>query len=440
MAGISVLATALNEWLSSDGLIADYLPAGDKPPLRTKSEASLVCAVLDKAWNSLVRSRNNRDAQNLDEAIALMQTVDTVEATNTLLLHGLPRLRSLVKQRLAQPDDPALPALFALKVIALYQQPEDVALILGAARAPLEPESYLWTAVFYALHGENACTPALICGLSDPLPVGFIRVAFLDSCNALARKGLLAEHPFASAEGISQLQRWLASADKDEQTFAVSACGAVPFLPSPAQKPLLELAASHHFAHVRVEAAWAGAKLGIAGSTEKLIKFTRLPCYSGLAQEYLAQFGMGDRVPADVHMPDFLALVEMSEWLAHPHEYGRPPDWIEQVDTRELLWPPTRDRRQLWVFRYRYVDDDGDMMDDCYGLVGSITWSMLDYSKGSGSIEDVYAQHCAWELIHNEDTEAPPQVQVSTGKRILQKYNPRFGRPGLQILGSPAKE
>ena len=114
MAGISVLATALNEWLSSDGLIADYLPAGDKPPLRTKSEASLVCAVLDKAWNSLVRSRNNRDAQNLDEAIALMQTVDTVEATNTLLLHGLPRLRSLVKQRLAQPDDPALPALFAL--------------------------------------------------------------------------------------------------------------------------------------------------------------------------------------------------------------------------------------------------------------------------------------------------------------------------------------
>ena len=123
----------------------------------------------------------------------------------------------------------------------------------------------------------------------------------------------------------------------------------------------------------------------------------------------------------------------MCEWLAHPREYGRPPDSIEKVDTRELYWPPTRDRRQLWIFRYRYFDEDGDVMDDCYGLVGSITWSMLDFTEASA--DDVYALHCASELRDKQDPQAPPKVEASAGRKILKRYNPEFGRPSLRVLG-----
>ena len=68
---------------------------------------------------------------------------------------------------------------------------------------------------------------------------------------------------------------------------------------------------------------------------------------------------------------------------------GRPPDDIVQVETRQLYWPPTRDKRQLWVFRYRYDKEDGEA-DEGLGMVGSITWAMFNSNTAELSPEDVY--------------------------------------------------
>jgi hypothetical protein len=429
----SALTKALREWLSNEGSLTDHLPDGHNLEVRTSGEASLVCAAIDHARNELTRSGEWQAENNLRSAIAFLQQVGSAEARDALIQHGLPRLRSILRERLAQPDNERLPALFALKIIGLYRQPEDVALFIGAARAPIEPDSFWWTTVFYALDGDNPCTPALIAGLSQLLPPGFIRVVFLDRCNALAFEGRLSEHPFASAEGLEQLERWLNSTNEEQTSYAVSACVAIPFLPPPAQRHLLDLASKCSAAVVRLEAAWVGAKLGVAGGAEQLVEFARNPHYSQQAQRYLEEVGLTDRIPAESCAPDFVALAEMCQWIAHPNEFGRPPDAIEQVETRELYWPPTRDRRRLWIFRYRFDNEEGQP-DEGYGLVGSVTWAMFGSNTIDLSPEDVYGLHCAWELIQNEDREAPAESTAAAGRAILTRHNPGFGRPSLQVI------
>jgi hypothetical protein len=251
---------------------------------------------------------------------------------------------------------------------------------------------------------------------------------------SLALDGRLVAHPFASEEGVSQLEQWLTSDDREKASYAVSACAALPFLPASARERLVDPANRHSDAEVRMEAAWACAKSGIGGGIESLVEFARDPRHSKRAICYLEEVGLAGQIPAEARAPDFVAIAEMCNWIAHPSEYGRPPDEIVQVDTRLLYWPPTGDRRQLWVFRYRYDKEDGEAGEGL-GMVGSVTWAMFGSNTTDLSPEDVYGLHCAWELIQKKDPAAPPEADVSAGRAILARRNPGFGRAAsLQIL------
>jgi hypothetical protein len=110
----------------------------------------------------------------------------------------------------------------------------------------------------------------------------------------------------------------------------------------------------------------------------------------------------------------------MCQWLEHPNEYGRPPDKIELADSKEIFWPPTQDRRRLWVFRYNYAEEDGTH--DGFGMTGSITWSMMG-DPPLKTPDEVYAMHCVWEMQHNEDPSAPSKRTVQHGRKILRQFN-----------------
>jgi hypothetical protein len=113
----------------------------------------------------------------------------------------------------------------------------------------------------------------------------------------------------------------------------------------------------------------------------------------------------------------------MAQWLAHPNELGQPPEAVSVADTRELFWPPTNDRRRLWVIRYAHRSD-GELAEG-YGLVGSTTWAMFGESQVRDPM-DVYAIHCCWELQANEDPRAPSERSPAAGRRILAERNPEF--------------
>jgi hypothetical protein len=115
-------------------------------------------------------------------------------------------------------------------------------------------------------------------------------------------------------------------------------------------------------------------------------------------------------------------MSQMSDWLAHPMEYGRLPDEITQYDTRELYWPPTQRRERLWLFKYRYKPHAGEELPDGgIGLVGPITFSFSTTTPDL-SPEDVYGLHCSWELQRGELPSA------AAGRRLIADVNPGFAR------------
>ena len=143
---------------------------------------------------------------------------------------------------------------------------------------------------------------------------------------------------------------------------------------------------------------------------------------------YLIELGAENRIPLHAKSEDFKAISEMCQWLAHPMEFGRPPHEIRQVDTRELFWPPTNDRRKLWNFLYEYPPREGKTEPDVgHGMVGSVTFALFGETKADLSAEQVYGLHCAWELECNRDARAPQKRTAEAGIQILKVHNPGFG-------------
>jgi hypothetical protein len=263
--------------------------------------------------------------------------------------------------------------------------------------------------------------------LRDPLPDGFRAVTYLELCNAVARSGKLARHPFDTEAGLALLQAWLL--DKERSSYGHSAAASIPFLSQKAREKVQALAEQHPDRGVQLEAAWAAAACGEARGYKTLEAACADPREASAAMQYLIELGAEDRIPLHARSADFKAISEMCEWLAHPSEFGRPPHEIRQVDTRELFWPPSGDRRRLWLFRYEYPPCDGEIEPDIgHGMVGSITFALSGESTPDLSAEQIYGLHCAWELEMKCDARAPQKRTVEVGIQILREYNPGFGR------------
>jgi hypothetical protein len=419
------LSKRLAAWIRDGGELRAALGPGDVE-VRTAEEGRLVCAALDKAL-SVERSEQSEDRFNLYGVIALFQSVAAEPAFEVVRAQGVPRLRALVLRFLERRHVDADVILFALKQLATYGDEADVATIAAAARDAQCAKQWLWSMVFSQAARHDTFGVALMDVLRDPLPDGFCRMAYLDFSSRLAIAGRTTRHPFDTPAGHEAIRDWLQNTRAEEYSYAVSAAASLPFLSADAREPLLSLAQEHPDAAVRIEAAWAGARLGDESGFRQLVEFARDPRTADRAVRYLTELGAQARIPESSRDPDFAALAEMAQWLAHPNEFGRMPDHLEIAARRELHWPPTSDSRPLWVVRYEYRADDGSV-DSGYGLVGSTTWAMLDHRTQAGTIEplDVYAIHCCWELAAADDPRAPKEHSVAAGRRLLAERNPEF--------------
>jgi hypothetical protein len=172
---------------------------------------------------------------------------------------------------------------------------------------------------------------------------------------------------------------------------------------------------------VQLAALWVGARLGQTANVDALVARCRDSRVSARATEYLDDLGLSNAVPLEVQAPDFRALAEMCRWLAHPMEFGTPPDAVALYNSRTLYWPPTRDRRQLWLVKYAYHRDEADNVG--IGMVGSTTFALFGEVTAELPADDVYALHCCWELETNQDPLAPAQRSIPAGRQILAQFN-----------------
>jgi hypothetical protein len=178
---------------------------------------------------------------------------------------------------------------------------------------------------------------------------------------------------------------------------------------------------------VEIEAGWAAAKNHEANGVAVLARWCGDARYSKLAIGYLEELNRLDAVPEKAREPAFAAMAEMCYWLADPDEMGSAPDAIEQVDTRELFWPPTKDRRPVYLFRYRYDSKDPNVPSASgLGMVGSVTFALFGEDLPTLKPAEAYALHCCWELQRNQDPQAPQERSVESGLKLLAPQNPEL--------------
>lgn len=246
----------------------------------------------------------------------------------------------------------------------------------------------------------SGSTEALFPRLIDAIASPDRRSAVVDIANRLLTHGLLARHPLAAR--LDVLEEMVATADLEgdaDTSDAVTACYALARIDDPRTTPILMRALDSGDRDVHLEAAFALACHGDARGVTALVDACRAHETLLRAQEYLQELELDHLIPDEARSPERQALAEFSSWLAHPHELGEPPDEVDVLDHRTLGWPPTSDRRELWLIRYtlRGKGKSGEAQTDA-GVVGSITFCLFGYGLAHRPPEDAYAIHCVWEL------------------------------------------
>jgi hypothetical protein len=424
----SALRKAIREGLAFGDLSATLGPVADVE-LHDREDAAAVADLVVSHGELLLRPTPS-ERSPLRTVLGLFQQVETKEAYTVLNERGLPGLRAIFDALLNEShvEERQVDLLFLTKIFTLYLDEVDIPRIAAAARSPSLCDGFLWSVIFQSIHDEHPLRPELLEALREPLPSGFAAAAYLDFANTLAREGPL-DHPFDSAHGHAMLESWLRDPTIDSHSFAHSAAAALPFLSDPPRSRLLALALDHPATHVQLEAGWASAKLGSRAGIDYLARACLDPRTSAAAVAYLEELGELNAIPAKAKNPDFAAVAEMCRWLAHPMEYGRPPDEAELYDARTLKWPPAGDTpTPLWLVKYRYRAAEPDSQDDIgVGLVGSITFALFGETSADLPPEDIYSLHCCWELEIENHPRAPVHRTVAAGRDLLrQSGNPGF--------------
>jgi hypothetical protein len=421
----------LDEWGAAGGAFPK--PIAHDYAITTAPEAAAVCRALA---TPRIFAAGGLETPALNKLVAFFQSAETKEAADTFRDQGLPLLRRILSDALDQTaDSPAKDSgeqrrtetlLSLSNILAMYGEPGDGPLIIKAARDAKMSDGYLWWIIFDSVIEGHPEALEICEGLRDPLPDGSAGTAYLNFANALSREQRISRHPFDSAAGIARLAAYLADPNSENDGCAVSAAASIPFIRAGDREMLIAGADRHPNAFVRLEAAWALAKTGSEFGWQRLAQLCLNPRFAERAIEYLEELRLGAHIPPKARDPDFRAMARMCSWLRHPSEFGRPPDQIVQYDTRVLNWPPTRDRRRLWLFKYRYEPQgDAGTADEGIGLVGSTTWSFFD-EPADLAPEDVYGLHCCWELKLQNDPRIPEDHTAALGRQMLAETNPGF--------------
>jgi hypothetical protein len=400
--------------------LEQVLESLDDEIVESKRDAEAVAEALRQIARVPERPDERYRTSPLQRLVGFFQQVENDDAAAVLREKGGPELVRIFRASFPPREDDHDDLPFLLKVMVMFCLPEAGELLAQAVRHPQMQDAALWPVVLQQLDPDHPDADAIVTMLSDPLPQGFAGAAFLALANERALAGIASAHPFDTAAGLQQLEVYLTDADPEKFTHAMSAAAAIPYLRTPARQRLLDIAWTHENAEVQLEAFRAAATLGEARGVAALAEAARDPRRGPRPLAYLEELGHLEAAPPETQTEEHLALATMADWLAYPTEFNAFPDALRVVDTRELSWPPTNDRRRLWLIEFTYEpNEERETREVGIGMVGSITFALFGSTSPEMPPEDLYAIHCVWELQANEDPRAPEDLDVTIGRELL---------------------
>lgn len=323
----------------------------------------------------------------------------------------------------AWPKLPEQDRTLALKTLALIGAREGLVFVAQRLAAPDGPRRMDIALILEEVPVQSPHVEVLFPALEPLLDVDDERaLEVLNLANRLVAARKLSPHPAATR--LERLRRYIESENENDFGPALAACYALALIPGPEPVALLELASRHPDPEVRLESLYARSRQNVPGAAEDLARATLDPEIALRAREYLKELGKSHLRPKEADDPVLLAKADLIRWLRHPSEFGETPESIELWDRRVLDWPPTGDRRELFLFHYRYpvyVYGQEAQWEEGVGLVGSVTFSLTNDTRPppEGTPEDAYVEHCLWELGQEGDPRAktltPDQVRALLG-------------------------
>ncbi len=363
-------------------------------PLESVEDVRQICDALASVAQ---RPDLVEDGELIDDLAAFFLQVANEEVVLAFREQGLPLLRELSRRKLQETPPDSETVMFLMKVFALYADAEGLAPLLALARDPDYNEHYLWPVISETFAQDGHPLVEWIASeLREPLPAGMAGIGYLDLVNELMLRREIEKHPYDTEPGWELLRGWLGIEDEDLSQHVGSAATALAFVHPPDRDALIEQATMHEDYNVRMQAAWVEARLGRERGIAFLAEAAADPLYARTAINYLQMLGHEDRIPEVCGNSRFQAEVELIEYLSDPEAMGIVPDQLELLDTRELDWPPTEDRRQFWIFKFSV--GQGEEAVTSYALVGSETESLFDDYSENPTPEEIYALHCSWEM------------------------------------------
>lgn len=418
------LQQAIARGMEPDGDLNEEL-LSFRAPIQSASDALFICETLKRLP---AEEKFDHYSSRLDELSDLIRHFeDGSPAADVLREKGVPQLIRIFHamgnqtDRTRQDDQ-----VRVLRVLAVLETREGAETIVAAAKNSVATDSYEWILTIPPFTPAHPHFTYLVEELSNPLPDGNIGVAFLECANRAAEAGTLAKHPFDSDSGVKLLRRWLGDREIERFSYGYTAALALPFLKHAERDSLFSLAMEHPHSKVRMNTAKAASNLGLDKGFEFLAKACLEVHNSQAAQEYLVELNREDLIPEAAKEPAFAAKAEFASWLARTKGLAEPPDELELVDHRELVWPqllpPAKVAKHFWLLRFRLKDMTG-LEDDIenYGLVGSETSCLFADHIMKRPIDDVYAIHWCCEQeekwnIGQEDVVEPQKHRALLGK------------------------
>ena len=406
--------------------------SGRKPANRAASQASNILEKL-KSLPSLLAT--DAQAAAFRQIVGQIQDLSFDAAEKIVTSAAAPEMIRIIDATVASPRGKkfAEPVLFALKILGYFGTQEGTEVIIRTAAGGFAPTAYSWSVVLGVFGEGHPGAKMLFAALAKKLPEKFLGISVLDAANTACREHSLKNHPFDSKEGVVRLSKLLGNLKSNQASYAVSACAAIPFLSAARRRPLVALARKHKNVAIRLEIAWATAKLSDKAGLEYLVSMCMDPNYSMQARTYLKELKQATRIPKKARNPDFAALSEMCQWLAHPHEFGQPPTSIAPLDKRSIYWPPAGRTHTLRLFKYEYAKSlTFPTREVGVGMVGSVTFALFGETKPDMKPEDIYGIHCCWELEIAGDPRAPKKRSGKAGWKLIEagtRASPRLSRP-----------
>lgn len=435
------LEEALARGLAAGGNLEEEVSKVGGSPVRTKEDALALVNALAKL--PVPKDTVGGRTRQLRCLAGIFGDIDKAneEAIVVLMEKGVPELSRLYEAfEAAGSEKEASDLLLVLSIIAVSR--DGIDRVVRATAQPFLQESYAWSSLFSQI-AETPLRDKVFGRLRTSLPRGFAGIAFLDSVNEVALKGDLKDHVFDSDNGKAWLKDCLGH-QGENASYACSAATALPFISNPERDRLLATAAEHPDVKVRIQAAWAMAKVGKDEGIRKLAEYCKDLFHSEAAQSQLEDLGRKDAIPKEVFEPEFAAKSDFANWLSHPNELGRPPDRLDVIDKRELRWPGKAKPQTYWLIRYSLIREDGSE-DASVGIAGPSSWCSFWDEYVHLPPADIYGAYAARDVA--KDLYTPSEAEITAvvarwrGARLegvrIREINrvQQLGQEGAELVG-----